>query len=55
MTPELQEIEVKPKQPWKPTQKEINTNIGIFVLNILLTLSLIQFIMTKKRDLEIKV
>ena len=36
MTPQLQEIEVKPKQPWKPTQKEINTNIGIFVLNILL-------------------
>ena len=31
----LDEIEVKPKQPWKPTQKEINTNIGIFVFNIL--------------------
>jgi phosphate transport system permease protein len=43
MSQSLDEIEVKPKQPWKPTQKEINTNIGIFVLNILLTLSLIQF------------
>lgn len=39
----LDEIEVKPKQPWKPTQKEINTNIGIFVFNVLLTLAVIQF------------
>ena len=36
MSQVLDEIEVKPKQPWKPTQKEINTNIGIFVLNILM-------------------
>lgn len=43
MTPELQEIEVKPKQPWKPTQREINLNIAIFIFNILLTLAVIQF------------
>jgi hypothetical protein len=31
MTPQLQEIEVKPKQPWKPTQREINVNIAVFI------------------------
>ena len=43
MTPELQEIEVKPKQPWKPTQREINVNISVFIFNTLLTLAVIQF------------
>ena len=43
MTPQLQEIEVKPKQPWKPTQREINVNIAVFIFNTLLTLAVIQF------------
>ncbi len=43
MTPELQEREVKPKQPWKPTQREININIAIFIFNTVLTFAVIQF------------
>jgi len=43
MTPELQEKEVKPKQPWKLTQREININIAIFIFNTVLTLAVIQF------------
>lgn len=43
MSLDVSEIEVKPKQPWKPTQKEINTSIGILILNLVVTLAIIQF------------
>lgn len=43
MSLDVSEIEVKPKQPWKPTQKEINTRIAIFILNLVVTLAIIQF------------
>lgn len=43
MAIDVSEIEVKPKQPWKPTQKEINTGVGIFILNLVVTLAVIQF------------